>query len=182
MRGDGLIEWINCFFPSSGWERRRQPLTELAAEWGSHQEKKDEILDILTQANQSLSNLKSTTERGRPSLSMVYQIRQNMAVRQDAPDPVNSNGFWWDGGWADTEDSDGLTKTKRLCETEKALALKHILQEHYLSNPEEIRTNTGTDRQVRGRLTGWVTDRKNDRCTHYQNSGETGRQRADRWC
>lgn len=168
MRRDGLFEWINCSFSSNGQERmlrrRRQPLTELEVEWGSHQEKRWD-LKILTQANQSLSNLKSTTERGRPSFHIMNQIRQKMALRKDVPDPVNLNGFWWERHWMDTEDSDGLTKKKTLRNRESSGTKAHFTG----TLPVYPRRDGLTQGQME-RLEGnwqdeWQTE-KNGRYTH----------------
>lgn len=76
-------------------------------------------------ANQSLAHQKSTTERGWPSLYIMNHIRQNMALRNDAPDLVNLNGVRC---WKDTEDSDGLTKKKTLTNRESSGTKAHFTE------------------------------------------------------
>lgn len=58
------------------------------------------------------------------------------------------------------EDSEWTNEDKRLWGTEKALVLKHILQEHYLSiNWESLREQI---EKVRGTEISRLTDRKAD--------------------
>lgn len=109
---------------------------------------------------QSLSNLTLTTERRLPSLFIMNQIRWNIALEKKEYDPVTLNGFCWETRCVDTEDSDGLTKKKTLRNRESSGTKAHFtgtLPVYLLKN--EKWTNTGTHREVREKLAGWMTEK-----------------------
>lgn len=148
-----LIQWIRRL------RRQRQPLTELRVEWG----------DLKIRVR-SLNPNASQSEPVKPEIN--YWKRSTFPIHNESNQTEYgleekcswSCEFKWilmrkkNTEWMQRSLMD--LQRKRLWETEKALALKHILQEYYLSNPRRDGLTQGQMERLEGNWQDeWPTEK-----------------------